>query len=279
MVLESLINPFKAENKPARMFFIGFLYATVAVFLSIWIFKSYSSLVMVFLTVIVCVPLMYNTLKSEEKKDMVIKQERKLLSEHKKVLFFLMFLFLGFLVAFSIWYIVLPADLVEVLFSSQRETIDAINSRITGGGISSISVFIQILLNNTKVMMFCIFFAFFYGAGAIFILTWNATVISAAVGTFIKNKIAEIGSTAVHHYFHVFPLGIMRYMIHGVPEIGAYFIGGMAGGIISVAMVNHDLESDKFRNIIFDALNLFFIGMLLLIIGSLIEVYITPVFF
>ena len=88
MVLESLVNPIKAERQPYEMFFIGLLYASIAIFLSIWIFKEYSSLVMVFLTVFAAVPLMYNTLKLEEKKDIEISGERKLLREHGKALKF-----------------------------------------------------------------------------------------------------------------------------------------------------------------------------------------------
>ena len=92
MVLESLVNPLKAERQPYEMFFIGLLYASIAIFLSIWIFKEYSSLVMVFLTVFACVPLMYSTLKLEEKKDIEITGERRLLREHGKALKFFVFL-------------------------------------------------------------------------------------------------------------------------------------------------------------------------------------------
>ncbi|MBI2110681.1 stage II sporulation protein M [Candidatus Woesearchaeota archaeon] len=280
MVLESLMSPLKAEHKPLRMFWIGVLYATVAIFLSVWIFKAYSSLVMVFLTTTAAVPLMYRTMKQQEKRDMEIPKEKNLLKEHGRVIEFLMFLFLGFLVAYSFWYIVLPSSLVQTMFQSQIQTIESINSRIISGSVAQSTILAQIFLNNVKVLMFSIFFAFFYGAGAIFILTWNASVISAAVGTFIKNRIAEIATNAtVFNYFHMFSLGLLRYMIHGIPEIGAYFVGGLAGGIISAAMINHDLETEKFRNIMLDALDLILIAIALLVIGSLLEVYITPLFF
>jgi len=280
MVLESLMSPIKAEHKPLRMFWIGVLYATVAIFLSVWIFKAYSSLVMVFLTTTAAVPLMYRTMKQQEKRDMEIPKEKNLLKEHSRVIEFLMFLFLGFLVAYSFWYIVLPSSLVQTMFQSQIQTIESINARIISGSVAQSTILAQIFLNNVKVLMFSIFFAFFYGAGAIFILTWNASVISAAVGTFIKNRIAEIATNAtVFNYFHMFSLGLVRYMIHGIPEIGAYFVGGLAGGIISAAMINHDLETEKFRNIMLDVLDLILIAIALLVIGSLLEVFITPLFF
>ena len=72
MVLESITNPFRAEKKPWTMFLIGALYASIALFLGNWIFKEYASLMMVFLTTMACIPLLYHTMKAEERKDTAI---------------------------------------------------------------------------------------------------------------------------------------------------------------------------------------------------------------
>ena len=131
--------------------------------------------------------------------------------------------------------------------------------------------------------MFCLFFSFFYGVGAIFILTWNASVISAAIGDFVRVRIADIASSVgavnAFNYFHIFSLGLLRYFIHGIPEIAAYFVGGLAGGVISVAMINHDIETDRFKIIMMDALDLALIAVAILFIAALMEVFITPLFF
>lgn len=284
MVLESLTGPIGAEKKPWKMFFLGFLYSTVGVFLSLWIFRQYSSIVMVTLTVIACVPLMYKTMKFEEKKDMSISDEPKLLKEHARALYFLLYLFVGFIFSFVLWYVVLPASLVSTMFSAQIETITEINRGASGQFISEASnTFARIFINNIRVLMFCVFFAFFYGAGAIFILTWNASVISAAIGNFIKKYIGEIalaaGSANGFNYFAGFSFGLIRYMIHGIPEVAAYFIGGIAGGIISVAIINHDLESDKFKNIMLDSLDLTMLAIFILFVAAILEVFVTPLFF
>lgn len=286
MVLESIINPIKAEKRPWELFFIGMLYASVGVLFSLWVFKQYSSLIMVFLTVIVSVPLLFSTIKLEEYKDLGGKGEKFLLREHSRAIEFLMFLFLGILVSFSLWYILLPPETVKLMFSSQIETISVINAQITGKAITSLivsEVFENIFLNNIKVLMFSILFAFFYGAGAMFILTWNASVIAAAVGTYVRNGLAEyaslIGLPAVWTYFHVFSAGILRYMTHGVFEIIAYFVGGLAGGIISVAVINHDFRSQRFRSVLFDALTMVIIALIVLFLAGLIEVFVTPALF
>ena len=109
MVLENLINPFTAKKHPWEMFFIGFLYNTIAIFLSLWIFEEYASLVMVFLTVMACVPFIYKTIKIEEEIDLKIKKEYVLLKEHSKVLIFLIFLFLGIMLSVAVWVVVLSS--------------------------------------------------------------------------------------------------------------------------------------------------------------------------
>ncbi len=283
MVLESMTSPLKAQKTPYQMFFLGCLYSSIALFFSIWIFKEQSSLIMVFLTVLATIPFMYRTMRTEEKKDIEIKSETKLLKQHSRAITTLIFLFLGFVVALSFWYTVLPASYVENLFSVQIQTINNINARITGNLIQDFQLFMQLLSNNTRVLIFCILFAFFYGAGAIFILTWNASVIAAAIGTFFRNNISvyaqQLGFLKAAGYFHIFSLSLLRYLIHGIPEIIAYFIGGLAGGIISVAIVRHDVDDKEFKHILFDALDLFIIAILMLIFAALTEMYITPLFF
>ncbi len=276
MVVESLINPFKAERKPWEMFFIGMLYSSLAILLSLWIFKPHASLVMVFLTVTACVPIMYGTMKLEEKKDMEIEDEKILIKEHGKALSFFIFLFLGITISFTLWYVFLPTDLTNIVFSIQTKTITDINTQITGQGINQINLFSKIFLNNLKVLIFCLIFAFIYGFGAIFILTWNASVIGTAIGNFVRSNISTAGFI---HYFEITSLGILRYMVHGIPEILAYFTGGLAAGIISIAIIKHDFRTKKFQHILLDSTDLLLISLGLLLVAALIETFVTPVLF
>ncbi|MDP4012411.1 MAG: stage II sporulation protein M [Candidatus Nanoarchaeia archaeon] len=300
MVLESIMSPEKAEKKPWDMIFIGFLYASVAMFLSVWVFKEEASLVMVLLTVIASIPLIFNTIQLEEKKDLEIEREWTLLKEHSKALSFFVCLFFGFVLAYTVWFVFLPDTIVQATFETQLSTIKAINTQITGGSsfvnsanvfggsidaaaTSSGSLLYRIVANNLKVLLFCVFFSFFYGAGAIFILTWNASVISAAVGTFIRNNIGSyataIGLTKVGGYFHIFSLGLLRYSLHGIPEILAYFIGGLAGGIISIAVIKHDFGTKDFKRILTDSIDLMVLAVAVIFIAGVLEVYVTPLFF
>ena len=283
MVLESLLNPMKAEKRPWEMFFLGLVYSSIAIVLSLWIFKDQASLVMVFLTVMACVPIVYNTMKLEEGKDLVISEERALMKEHNKAIIFLMFLFFGITVSFVMWYIFLPPETLSFVFDKQIATIQAINNKIVGNAYQQFSTFFQIFFNNVKVLSFAVLFAFIYGAGAIFILTWNASVIGTAIGNFIRSKLGEyvglLGFDKFSSYLNVVSIGLLRYALHGIPEILAYFYGGLAGGIISVVIIRKHYKSEKFSHIVFDISELLIISMVFLLVAAFIEVYITPLLF
>lgn len=282
MVLEAITNPFRAEARPWPLFFLGFVYATVAVFLSLWIFADYASLVMVFLAVLAAIPLFYNTMQVEEQKDVDLDREKSILREHAKALTFLMFLFLGMVAAFTLWYLILPATSTASLFSIQSQTITGLNQQVTGHVVRA-SLFSRIFLNNIKVLVFCILFSFIYGMGALFILTWNSSVIGVALGNFIRTHMAEyatsLGFAKVGAYLYVVSLGFLRYFIHGIPEVLAYFVAGLAGGIISIAIMKHDFGTKNFEKILLDASDLMLLAIGILFIAAVIEVYVTPALF
>jgi len=265
------------------MFIGGFFYSIVALMLSYLVFKEITSILMVFLIVLSTLPMVYTTIKNEEELDLRYDKELFLLKEHTKVLIYLMFLFLGVTIALMLAYLVLPESVVDVVFDLQRTAIINVNSSIQSsvtGGITKLGLLGKIYFNNIKVLFFCLLFSLLYGAGAIFILTWNASVIATAIGSLIKTEIAKtsslIGLTSFSAYFGITTFSFFRYMIHGFFEIAAYFIAGLAGGIISIAIIKHNLKE---RKVLIDSFDLIIISVAFLLVAGLIEVFVTPVFF
>ena len=283
MVLESLIDPLKAKEKPWKLFFFGFLFCSLAVFISLWVFEANASMLFVFLTVLASAPLIRDSIKLEEKKDLKAVSEKTLLKEHAKTLSFFMFLFFGITIACAFWYSFMPSSMIGPLFKSQVDTITTINSQVVNEFSVSMSHLSKILLNNIKVLVFCIIFSFIYGVGAIFILTWNASIIGVAIGNFFRTNLAEyssfFGFDKFAAYMHVFSFGLLRYMLHGIPEILAYFTAGLAGGIISFAVINHDFSTKNFGRILIDSTDLLLISVGLLLVAAVMEVFVTPIFF
>ena len=282
MVLEALTNPVQAEQRPWQMFFLGILFTLVAIIFSLWIFQGQASLVMVFLIVMAALPIIYNTIKLEEQKDEEGFSEKHLMKEHAKALSVFMFLFLGITIAIATVYVFIPNSYIDVTFGVQNQAIMDVNSEVSGRVVSP-SILPVIFFNNVKVLIFCVLFAFVFGAGAIFILTWNASVIGVALGNFIRVKLAELASasgyTSISHYFSAFSLGVLRYATHGVFEILAYFIAGLAGGLISVSIIRNHFGTKKFEKVLFDSSGLLLLSFGVLFAAGLIEVYVTPLFF
>jgi uncharacterized membrane protein SpoIIM required for sporulation len=284
-MIEMIMKPKKAERRPWEMFFVGLFYASISLLIVTFVFsgddvlREGSGLLMVIFTVLCCLPFVYYIVKLEEGKDLEIDDSGKLIKEHSKAIRALMWLFLGFVVAMAFWYVMIP-DAAGENFNFQIRTFCAINNPanyefcIEGYGAGPITtaatssrVFLSIFSNNISVLIFTIIFSLMFGAGAIFILIWNASVIAAAMGIFVKGSIYQL------------PIALMRYMIHGIPEIAAYFIGALAGGILSVALIRKDLVGERKWLILQDSVLLTIIAVVILIIAAVMEVYLTPVFF
>ncbi|MFC1741730.1 stage II sporulation protein M [Nanoarchaeota archaeon] len=269
MVLEGMIKPLKAEKKPFELFFLGIIFSSVAIVFGLFVFSPYSSIVSIALTAIVCVPIIYGVIKMEEKKCLEIKKELLLVKEHGRALLFFLFLFFGFVISFAAWYTFLPEPYLGEVFSVQTETISGVTNAATGAAVSTSGIVADLVSHNIKVLLFCLLFAFFYGFGAIFILTWNASVVGAAIGDAIRSSVST-------GFFSAITTGLSRYLIHGIPEIAAYFTAGLAGGIISIAVINHDFKGPMFKNIVKDSTGLVLISVALIVISAFLEVYVSP---
>ena len=284
-MLEDIIHPKRTQKGPWKMFFIGLIYASLSLILVHWFFSQdpdlskASGMMVVLFLMMFSLPYMYFIIRKEEKEDETVEGFKGVWNAHKDALYAFMWLFLGFVIAFSFWYIVLQDG---NLLNFQLQTYCRINSPTdinacveqyimgsdkVSGAVLKETRLLSIIENNVYVMIFTLIFSLIFGAGAIFILIWNASVIAAAIGIFTKYSWQEI------------PLGIGRYMIHGLPEIGAYFVAALAGGIFGVGILRHGIKDERFYKVLQHSIMLLFIAIILIILGGIIEVYFTPVLF
>lgn len=281
-MLESIINPKRAEKGPWKMFFVGFVYASLSLVLVKLFFakdpvlNEYAGMIVVTFCVMFSLPFMYYLIKREEREDEIIEGFWNVFKAHKDAILAFTWLFIGFVVAFSLFNAILQD---ANLFNAQLETYCRINSPgnidrcldtysidkvVSTGSATKTTRLLSIIENNVLVMIITLIFSLIFGAGAIFVLAWNASVIAAAIGAFTKYSLMEI------------PMGIARYMIHGVPEIVAYFITALAGGIFGVGILRRKISNVKLLRVVENSVVLLFMAIILLIIAALIEVYITP---
>ena len=285
-MLESIINPKRVEKGTWKMLFIGLIYGSLSLLLVNWFFSGdavlseYSGMIVVTFCVMFSLPFMYYLIKQEEEEDEQVEGFFGVWKAHSDAIYAFLWLFLGFIIAFAFWYMILQNS---NLFNAQVETYCMINSpgniedcvarydftqKITTTGAATKEMrFLSIIENNVYVMIFTLIFSLIFGAGAIFVLAWNASVIAAAIGIFTKYQITEI------------PIGIGRYMIHGFPEIAAYFVTALAGGIFGVGVIKNGIRNRRFLRVLENTVILLFIAILILIIAAAIEVYFTPLLF
>ncbi len=277
MVLENIETSEDAEKKPWHVFFYSIMATTVSLFMAAYIFPSQISATFLFLVTVASFPMIYNVLNDEETLDENYERiDIGFLSIHKKAFEIYGFLFLGIIVAASFWYTVLPPDFVKSAFGEQIKTLAGIRGDISKTGFAFLGGrgFFPILFNNFSVAFVSFLLSFFYGAGAIFILAWNASVIAVFVGNMARAASAGISHplSAMYGYVVSVPAGLLSIALHGVPEIAAYFIAGIAGGILSIGVIKRHQDI----RIIKDAIALFGLSVALLIFAAFVEVWITP---
>ncbi len=182
---------------------------------------------------------------------------------HQKDMLIFLYFFGGATLAFAVWTMLLPVSTFQVQISSicgMRPYLSACGSMgITGAVTDSAYSFQTILVNNLEVTLFSFIFAFIFGAGAAFIILWNAGILGIYIGLISKN-IMDI------------PVNSIRFLPHGIPEIAGYIFAGLAGSLISIAVIRK-ADKDILKVVVWDSLKVLVLGVALIFIGALVEAY------
>lgn len=260
MVLERLISLKTAVRNPLAMMVVGGLVSLSCLVISFLIFNESVGMFTTFLITFAMTPFMVNLLRREEaetEEEMANQKDITLLSplaSHKDVLMVYTAFFVGMIISLSIVFMLLPGPVVEQIFKDQITEIGLIR-----GSFLSMGIFQKIVLNNIGVLLISFLFSFLFGAGAIFILAWNASVLSTAIGMAAKS-IGGMGAL---------PLAVLMFFPHGSLEILAYFIGAIAGGLVSAAVTRS--HSKYFWHVLVDSLMFVSIAVVLLLVAGVIE--------
>lgn len=267
-MIESLINFRDINKKPHLTFIWAFIISTIGIILSSHIaysirvgntYMNLSGLFSVIFTIIPSVYFITYLLRTEEKleEDYLKKHmNKKIWERHERDLLFFLFYFLGVTFSFALWSFFLGED----FFVIQLSKIEEIRTAITGSFYAkSFSIFYKILSNNLNVLFFSFLFSLIFGAGAVFIIVWNASVLGVYIG-FLSRSIFDI------------PIVSLSFLPHGIPEILGYLCGGLSGGILSAAIIrNHKWNVVSF--ILLDSLKILTLGVFFIIVAAFIEVF------
>ncbi len=275
MVLESILNPKNAEDKPWHVFVIAFFYTLVAVFFAHKLFPDQASILSVALITILFVPFFQKLFEVEEEKEDEAARKRirgNLFSRHRQTISVFSAFFLGTAISMTFIYIFFPE--FNGVFSLQADVVRQLNPAAAAGATyNSGASFWNYFANNTQVMMLVFIMSAMFGAGAVFVLVWNASIISVFSG-FVIQKLIGQGIPSYYAFAYGIPASLGSIALHGIPEILAYFIAGLAGGILSVGIIREDFGSKEFHTVLKDSL-IFLAAAELMILGA---AYVEAVF-
>jgi len=254
MVLDRIIGVKEVLKDPIKAFGLGVIISSISLFVAYSIFPQSTGLFTVVIITLASLPFINRMLRYEAYEDEKMMETHTFFQRYGDVIITYVALFSGMIIAMSLSFVVLPEQVVETVFSDQINEINLIRGNFDFG-----NKFVEIFVNNSSVLTLTFLFSFLFGSGAIFILAWNASVLSSAIGLIAKSSGGLIA----------LPSAVLMFIPHGSFEIGAYFIGAIAGGLVSAVITRR--KSVKFWPIVQDSLKLLAIAFVFLIIGGIIE--------
>jgi uncharacterized membrane protein SpoIIM required for sporulation len=263
-MLESLLSPEKAEKRPYMMLFYAIALALVATGMALVVSGNNAGYLVIAFICIGAAPMMVRLIMIEEEEDEEVKgPEIGLLARHGDLFAVYGFYFIGIIAAISLVYVLLPPALEQPTFGPQLTELNAIKALATGHATSNCG-FACLLTNNLTVLALELLFSFIFGAGAAYIITWNASIVGVLIGVTAKTA----PGNPVLNYLVALPISLVKLFPHGFFEIGAYFFGGIAGGMLSALVIKGHWKN---KTVIKDILTIVAIAVVMIVIGAVIE--------
>lgn len=274
-MLESLINFREVNSRPWLAFFWAFVICSVAVVMSyqistlIYVQNIALDLAGLYAIIFILVPSAYFMVMLIKKEEMLEEgyirkhYEKAFWERHKTDILIFLFYFFGLTVAFSIWSVVLPTAFFDVQVSTictMHPSLGVCDTLgLTGGLTQETARFYQYFSNNIQVFIFSFLFSLIFGAGSIFIIIWNASILGVYIGLKAQS-------------LYMIPVTSFPFLPHGIPEIAGYIAAGLAGSLISAAFIRK-ADADIIKKISFDAMKILMVGAALILLGAAIEAY------
>ena len=277
MVLEHLFPEDWLERKGRYAFILGVVYSLIGLLIASVLFPGDPALVAVAFTAMLLLPEMYKIFSIEERKESVENRVSigSLWRDDVEVVRIYIFLFLGILLVYSVGTIVLPDLQSNSLFREQLEI--RFGQGFAGNAVSqssdsffSTDLFISMLSNNFLVLMACFILALLTGDGAIFLITWNASVWGSIFGITAKNAALFSGQ----HPLWLFGIIMLVVFPHMILEAISYFLAAISGSVVSKDVILEKFASDRFFEVFSFNLYLLIFALVFLVLGALVETFV-----
>ena len=268
MVLEQLISTTWLQRRPYTAFVLGLVYTIIGSITGYLFFRDYLSISILFLITLLLLPSLMNLLTVGEERE---KKEgfHRFIFNHLDIFEVYLFLSLGVFFGYLLMILVLG------FFGSNFNTVVGEQLGVLGNAITTQQIqdfhadrlahALGIFFKNVGVATIFFVLSFFYGAGSIFLIVWNASIFSTFVSVTLRNI-----SQGVNHNFAL--LG--AFSLYIIPEISGFLLAAIAGGVVSKAVVVEQFLEAPFRNVVRDAFLLLLYSLLILLIAAFLEAYV-----
>jgi hypothetical protein len=273
MVLEHIFPEDWLERKGLFAFILGIVYSFIGILVASILFPGDPALVAVAFTSLLLLPELYKLFSIEERKERMEQRIsiRALWRDDAELVRIYIFLFLGILLVYSIGTMILPSFDTNTLFREQLEI--RLGQGFAGQavlGTFSSDLFWGLLSNNFMVMMACFILAFLTGDGAIFLITWNASVWGTIFGYTAKSASLFSGK----NQFMLFGLIMLIVFSHMLIEGICYFLAAISGSVISKDVLLEEFASDRFMEVFGFNLYLLLFALIFLLLGAGVEAWV-----
>ncbi len=273
MVLEHVFPEDWLERKGRYAFVLGIIYSVIGLLIASVLFPGDPALVAVAFTSLLLLPELYKIFSIEERRESVEKHVtlRGLWRDDMDIIRIYIFLFLGIILVYAVGAIAMDGMQANTLFREQLEI--RFGQGFAGqaaGGIFSGDLFYELLSNNFMVMIACFILALLTGDGAIFLITWNASVWGTIFGITAKGAASFTGGNP----FVVFGLVMLIVFPHMIIEAMAYFLAAISGSVISKDVILEKFASHRFWEVFGFNLYLFLFALIFLVVGALVETFV-----
>ncbi len=265
MVLEQFLDRKIVVRHAPFVFVLSAIYVFVAYAVQQLYFPD-QSLATVLLLTILLVPSLHHLIVVEEK--MESKGVSHFWKRHRITIRCFIGAFLGMLAGFLILGAVNPDSLGYQIAQLEQEHLkpDVISKFTTTAYIPDVTTVMAVFSHNVWYLLIGFVLSIFYGAGAVFLLTYNASFFAAFIIGLFNRWAGAMQMTSIA-------------LLHMLPESTGYILTAMAGASLSRAIIHEKLTGNAFKNVLKNDIKLLLLGLLLVLIAAFIETYVTATAF
>jgi len=269
MVLENFLKSKSINSHSLLICFLSFVYVFIAYLVSYYFFSGFLSLAILFTLTLMVVPSMNTILSLDEKTD--IKSGIKHFMRNHRVVFKVYFFsfigfFLGFLLLGSIFGYEPFSYQLDLLKDQRGLSAGLIEGFKNFEGNPGFENFVGVFSTNLYVMLICFVLSLYFGAGAIFLVTLNASVFAVFI-----SYVINYASKSFVHGLSIFGITLIYF----IPEIVGFLLAAVAGGVLSRLIVTKDYKKIDAGKVVQNVFVKLCLGILLILVAAFIEVYIS----